>query len=152
MKNYVVERFEKSVYMGFLLDNNANEYLDKSINLCFKMIEKYIENYNLAISKRGYPINLNFSEYDMSLEIRTIGTYVRLKPEDLIEVIKRIENRIYRNLKHALKSYTSEGIEIFDLDLLIEIQREGINTMGDTFLAFNNRKYTASFCHLYSII
>ncbi len=151
-KKYVIDRLEKAIYMGFILDKKSNDYLGKKIELDFKIIKDCISNYNNSISNKGYSINLTFNSENADLQIRTLGEFIYLNPDDLSKMIRKLEDRISKNLSHALRSYTDEGIEIFDLDLLTELKRTGITTMGDTYLAFNNRKYIVHFSHLYSII
>lgn len=151
-KEYIIDRLEKAIYMGFILDKKSNEYLDKELNLDYKMIEDCILNYNNSISNKGYSINLTFNNEKTVLQIRTVGEYVYLNTEDFCSLIKRLQERIRNNLSHALKNYTDEGIEIFDLDLLVELKRVGVTTMGDTYLAFNHKKYIVHFSHLYNII
>ena len=150
-REYVLDRVEKAVYMGFLLSKGSNEHLGRDIKLDFKMIKDCISNYNNHISNKGFPINLTSRIEAHDLEIRTLGEYIYLDKDSLNKFINNLEDRINKNLTHALKSYTSEGIEMFDLDLLVEIKRTGITTMGDIYRAFNNKKYTVHFAHLYSI-
>lgn len=151
-KEYILNRLEKAIYMGFLLDKKSNDYLGEKIHLNLQMVKGYISNYNKSISKKGYPINLTFNDDKLDLQIRTLGEFVYLNEDDLYTFIKNLECKIRSNLSHALKSYTNNGIEIYDLDLLVELKRSGVTTMGDTYLAFNNKKYKLHFSHLYNIV
>lgn len=37
---YILDRLEKTVYMGFLLDKKSNDYLGKEVNLDFEISTK----------------------------------------------------------------------------------------------------------------
>lgn len=149
---YILGRLEKAVYMGFILDRNSNEYLGKEIKLDFKMMERCISNYNKSISRKGYPIQLQINYETSALAIRCLGEFLNVNSETLSIFIEKVEARIFNNLKHACESYTDEGIEIFDLDLLVELKRTGVTTMGDTYQAYNGKKYKVNFSHLYNIV
>lgn len=151
-ESYILERLEKAVYMGFLLDKNSNAYLHKTLKVTINKVSDFISNYNSKISKKGYPICLTLSDTDNYIEVRTLGVYTLLEREGLEEFIKRVEGRINRNLVQACQSNTTRGIDMFDIDLLVELERTGITTMGDNYLAFNYKKYKVNFIHLYDII
>lgn len=150
--DYLLDRLEKAIYMGFVLDKKSNDYLNKEVNLDFNLMDRCVSNYNASISKKGYPINLIFNQEKADLRISYLGESIYVHAEELALFIKKTEARICENVKRALKSYANEGVEIFDLDLLVEIKRTGVTTMGDTYKAFNGKKYALHFLHLYRVM
>ena len=92
-EEYILDRLEKAIYMGFLLDKKSNDCLGNKYYLNPKMVMSYI-----------------------------------------------------------IRNYTDKGIDVYDLDLLVKLKRSGVTTMGDTYLAFNNKKYIIHFSYLYNIV
>lgn len=151
---YLADRVEKALYMGFLLDDKVNEYLSvykKGISIDTKDIERCVMNYNSKISSKGYKIKVSESEKYNSMTFWILGSTVHFSGDDLADLLNRLKERIERNCQISTTSYCPIGIEVFDLDLLVPLRRTGVTTMGDTYLAFNGKKYIVNFMHLYNV-
>lgn len=148
-KRQIKDRLVKASYMAFIMHRDVNEHLGKQITYTVENMLYFMDFYNMEVQNNKSKIRLTHNKY--GLEVRTLGEFIFLEGEELEQVLYDIEKLINMNIKEAMRS-GGRGVDVFDLDLLLPIERHGITTMGDTYCGYNNRKYTVNFLHLYSII
>lgn len=153
-KEYLIDRIEKALYMGFLLDERANELLENFGDgpiVDSDSIARYVSNYNSKLSKKGYPIRFDESVKYNRMTFWLMGDNIMIYDHEVDELLLRLKSRILKNFKVSVTSYHQFGIEIFDLDVMVPLKRTGVTTMGDTYLAFDGKKYAVHFLHLYDV-
>lgn len=148
---FLKQRFMRALYMGFLLDKDANKYLNSNHQLTYKRVEKYFNNYNKKLDIKDFKIKVDIN-YERSYCIyRTMGACIYLNNEDFRKILDKVDKVIWDSIKHSTESYTEESILVYDINLLEPLKRSGITTMGDKYDAYLNKQYTVDFVHLYSI-
>lgn len=144
-------RLVKSLYMGFILDRTANDYLGNEAHLKKADILAFATNFNEVTDVAFNKIKIKFldTKYAKGMRVKTMGDIVVFSEPEVQEIISRLEKLINDNLKKAITS--GKYIDVFDLNTLDLLDRFTYNTMGDLYLASNRKRYMVNFIWLYSV-
>lgn len=148
LKEIVFQRLVKSIYMGFVMSNKANDYLGKRYSLSKEDFLKFIDAFNKNTDLEFNHAAASFNENN-NCRIRAIGKTTFVTAGEITHLFKEIETLINSNLQRAASS--TDDIEIYDLNTLDMLDRSTYNTMGDKYFASNGKRYMVNFMHLYSV-
>lgn len=146
-----LSRAIKAIYMGFIMSRKSNEHLGKTYEASKESIAHFAELFNKKTDFGFNKIKIDWNEnkWENSIRIKTVGHTTILTKDRIKGFFDDIEDLININLNKAIQSNTQ--IEVYDLNTLDLLDRTTWNTMGDKYLASNNKRYMVNFIHLYSI-
>lgn len=149
--NQIIEdRIIKAIYMGFIINRSANDFLSEKVNLGKEEILKYLDIFNKNTKLDFNKIKINYSgEERLEIRCRVAGSSLYLNPAKVSEIHNKINDLINENRVKAAKS--GQYIDIFDLNTFDLLDRSTYNTMGDKYIASDSKRYMVHFLHLYSI-
>gem|GEM_PF-7133227 len=137
--------------MGFILDRKVNEYLGKTYKITREDVVRLADIFNKNTDLKFSSIDIEFDKnsYGLGIRVRTIGKTIYLTKEKIQKFYLDIEELINKNL--ILATTSNKCIEVYDLNTFDLLDRHTWNTMGDKYLASNNKRYMVNFIHLYSV-
>ena len=148
LKEIVFQRLIKSIYMGFVMNNEANDYLGKKYSLSKEDYLKFADTFNQNTDLEFNHTVVHFDDNNNG-RFRAIGKTTFITADEVTHLFKEIETLINSNLQRAASS--TDGIKIYDLNTLDMLDRSTYNTMGDKYFASNGKRYMVNFMHLYSV-
>lgn len=147
----VLTRAIKATYMGFIMSKESNVHLGKEYKATKESIKEFIDIFN---SHTDFPFNKIKIEWDESkwrdsISVRAVGRSKLISKDEIDDFYSEVEKIINNNLTLAVTS--NEQIQVYDLNTFDLLDRHTWNTMGDKYLASNNKRYMVNFIHLYNI-
>lgn len=151
LSEIVMSRVIKAAYMGFIMSRESNVHLGKEYKASKESIKEFISIFNSEtdFSFNKVRIEWDESKWRDSISIRAVGRSKLISKDEIDDFYSEVEKIINSNLTLAVTS--NERIQAYDLNTFDLLDRHTWNTMGDKYLASNNKRYMVNFIHLYNI-
>ena len=149
----MINRIVNSIYMGFLLTPDSNDFLSKEM-VSFNIDELlvFLGNFNKNSNLKNKLNIIKYKKFENGVSFNVYGNSIILTNSKISSLVAEVNKKIDDNLKLTLKPYNDTGIEIYDFNTLDKLPLHNIGTMYSSYLGSFNKRYNVSFLNIYSVI
>lgn len=153
VENMITEHLVRTAYMGFMLSQNANEYLRKEIEIDVHHFATLLDTFNKHTKNDYFKVKLKVNDSG-DVHLWVLGTPRYMDAKQLSSTIDQLIKLLKDNIQiFFTRDPNNNSIypTVFDLNTLQPLERVGITTMGNKYLASNRNRYMVDFFYLYNI-
>lgn len=149
----MINRIVNSIYMGFLLTPDSNDFLNKNeVNFNLDELLTFLANFNKSIHLKNKLNIIKYKKNENFICFTVCGNKIMLNNSKVSALVAEVNKKIYDNLKLCLKSYNDNGIDIYDFNTLDKLRLHNVGTMYHSYLGSFNKRYNVNFLNICSII